>query len=55
MAEKKPSYGLPLACPRCDYRMLKLPGYPSHPCPNCSTDETPVKLISLRRRKGKHA
>jgi hypothetical protein len=41
---------LPLRCPVCPpeeaFRMLKIPGLKSKPCPNCGS-----KLVSLRKKK----
>lgn len=43
-------YGAPLRCPACPpetaFRMLKLPGIPSKPCPDCGT-----RLVNLRKKR----
>ena len=49
MESPRPSYGLPLRCPNCPpehaFGMLKTPGTPSRPCPNCGS-----KLVALRKK-----
>lgn len=42
---KAEDYGLPMGCPKCDYRWLKLPGYKMRTCP-----EDGSTLVSLRRK-----
>jgi hypothetical protein len=37
-------YGLPLGCPKCDYRWLKLPGLKTRQCPYHK-----VELVSTRK------
>lgn len=44
---KAQDYGLPLGCPKCDYRWLKLPGLKTRQCP-----EHKVDLVSMRRSGG---
>jgi len=39
-------YGLPMQCPKCAYRWLKLPGLKMRPCPNDGSE-----LFSTRPRK----
>ena len=50
-APAKPGYGLPLRCPTCPqdtaFRMLKIPGLKSRPCPDCGS-----KLVAARKKRG---
>lgn len=41
------NYGLPLGCPKCDYRWLKLPGLKTRQCPVHKAD-----LVSMRKPHG---
>ena len=47
-ARQKNDYGLPMRCPKCEYRWLKLPGLKMRPCTNCGSE-----LVSMRPRKSK--
>lgn len=40
---KAKDYGLPLRCPKCEYRWLKLPGLKTRLCPYHDAE-----LVSLR-------
>ena len=42
----KNDYGLPMACPKCAYRWLKLPGLKMQRCPNDDSE-----LRSMRKKK----
>lgn len=44
---KAQDYGLPLKCPECDYRWLKLPGLKTRKCPVHQVD-----LVSVRKVRG---
>ena len=45
---RKNDYGLPMACPKCAYRWLKLPGLKMRTCPNDGSE-----LYSTRPRKSR--